>query len=351
MNLKTLSEHLGLSPTTVSRALNGYSDVARETRERVERAASELGYRPNANAKRLATGRSSIIGVSFPTGRNMLVDPHFIDFLAGLSEEAAALDHDILISAIKDDVGEAYKRMAAKGTVDALVLLGLHLNNDVLELMQGLKLPFIVHGRIPSDFAYAYLDIDNHGALVQATRLMLQLGHTRIANLDGPVNQSFSKARAEGWREALQGAGITPEPAYLRHGQMTEENGYIFARELMALPTPPTALICSSVIMASGVYRACRELGLSIGSDVSVMAHDDDLPLFYPERMDPPLTVTRSPIRAAGCEMARMVINLINGASVEDCQQVWPVDLIFRASTAPPISKPGSAAGETEKNS
>ncbi|MDX5592449.1 LacI family DNA-binding transcriptional regulator [Pseudovibrio sp. SPO723] len=338
MNLKALSEHLGLSQTTVSRALNGYSDVAQETRERVARAAQELGYRPNANAKRLATGRSSIIGVSFPTGRNMLVDPHFIDFLAGLSHQASELDHDILISAIKNDPREAYERMANKGTVDAMVLLGLHFNNEIMELMHSLKLPFIVHGRIPSDASYAYMDIDNYGALYQATKLMLQLGHKRIANLGGPANHSFSRDRARGWSDALGEAGIKPCVEYLRHGYMTDENGYLFAKQVLALEEPPTALICSSVIMAAGAYRACAELGLKVGENVSIMAHDDDLPMYFPEKMDPPLTVTRSPIRAAGVEIAKMAVDLINGAPIESCQKVWPVDLIFRSSTAPPKS-------------
>src|SRR6478609_6732890 len=122
MNLKELSQHLGLSQTTVSRALNGFPEVGEATRQRVIEAAARFRYRPNASARTLATGRASAIGIVINADRNMLVDQLFTDFLAGMAERGAATDTDVIVSSAQGSEEDAYRRLAQRGSVDAVVL-------------------------------------------------------------------------------------------------------------------------------------------------------------------------------------------------------------------------------------
>ncbi|MBZ0230178.1 MAG: LacI family transcriptional regulator, partial [Bauldia sp.] len=123
MKLKELASRLGLSQTTVSRALNGYPEVGAATRQRVLEAARRFDYRPNVSARRLATGRAGSIGAVLPTNRNLLVDPHYVEFLAGLGERLAEDEIDIVLTPAKgDDEVAAYRRLAAGTRVDAVIL-------------------------------------------------------------------------------------------------------------------------------------------------------------------------------------------------------------------------------------
>ncbi|SDR33603.1 substrate-binding domain-containing protein [Pseudovibrio sp. Tun.PSC04-5.I4] len=337
MNLKSLAKHLALSQTTVSRALNGYSDVSLATRNRVAEAARTHGYRPNVNARRLATGRSSVIGIAFPTDMNMFLDPHFIEFLTGLSEKASELDYDIMISSSQSEEVDVYRRFAEKGTVDLVILSNVDLSEERIKLLQDLNMPFIVHGRTATCNTYSYIDIDNYAVFHEPTKMLMELGHQRIAILNGQPNRVYAIDRLQGWQDALNERGITPNPDYVHAGAMSEENGYQFAMDLLQLKDRPTALLCASVVMARGTYKACRELGLNIGTDISIIAHDDAVPMAQATDMDPPLTVTRSPLRDAGREIAVMAIKSLKGAELNELQCLWPSELIFRKSVGAPI--------------
>ena len=336
MNLKTLASHLGLSQTTVSRALNGYPDVSLATRNRVAEAARTYGYRPNVNARRLATGRSSVIGIAFPTHLNMFTDPHFIEFLAGVSEHASDLDYDIMLSASRKDESEVYRRFAEKGTVDLVILSNVELSEERIKLLQELNIPFIVHGRTTSCNDYPFMDIDNFNVFYEPTKMLLDLGHKKIGIINGAPGRVYTVDRKRGWETALKEHGLAPNPDYVREGTMSRQNGYNYARELLQLPNRPTALLCSSVIQAIGTYTACRELNIEIGTDVSIIAHDDGIPVAEPRTMDPPLTVTRSPLRDAGRKVADIAVKCLQGADLSELQCIWQAELIFRRSAGAP---------------
>ncbi|WP_068087852.1 substrate-binding domain-containing protein [Polycladidibacter stylochi] len=333
-NLKSLANHLGLSQTTVSRALNGYSDVSIATKERVRKAAEELGYRPNASARRLATGRSNVIGIAFPTEHSLLVEPNFMEFLAGLSENAAANDADIMISATTGFESDVYERFALRGSVDLVVLSNIYLSEERIGRLKQLGLPFIVHGTAPSSYSYAYLDIDNYSVFYEPTKLLLGLGHKRIAILNGERDRTFAIDRRNGYQSALEERDIQPDPELQYHSEMSESFGYAHMKKLLALKEPPTAVLCSHVLMAKGVYRACSKAGKVVGRDISVFAHDDVLPTFDVEQFEPPLATTRSSLREAGKEVAQMAQRMLDGAPIEELQQKWRVEFVYRPSIA-----------------
>jgi LacI family transcriptional regulator len=336
MNLKELSRHLGLSQSTVSRALNGYRDVSADTRERVLEAARRFGYSPNVNAHRLATGQAGAIGIVFPSGNDPLLDPLFTDFLSGLTNSAARRQMDVLVSASFDSAEASYRRLAQRRSVDAVVLSGPLVADPRVPLLDKLGIPYVVHGRTRAPHPYAFLDIDNEGAFRQATELLIGLGHRRIGLVNGDLRQSFAVDREAGWRSALLAAGLEAPDALNDSDVMTDEAGYRLTAGMLSSETPPTAVICSSIFSAMGACRAIRDRGLAIGSDISVIAHDDGISSIRPETHNPPLTTTFSSIHKAGERIAEMVADLLGGKVASASQEVWPVDLIFRDSTRPP---------------
>lgn len=176
-------------------------------------------------------------------------------------------------------------------------------NNDPrIAMMQSLSLPFLVHGRsIGVEEDYPYLDVDNEGAFRDATQLLLQLGHTRIGLLNGPAGYDFTFRRCLGVEKAMAANGLALHAENVRHGSMTDEEGYLGMEALLSRPEKPTAILCASTALALGAIRSLNQRGLKPGKDISLIAHDDVLPLLKPDNFSVPLTTTRSSLRAAGC--------------------------------------------------
>lgn len=337
MNLRELSLELGLSQTTVSRALNGFPEVSEETRARVKAAADLHGYRPSAAARRLATGQSGTLGLVFPAERNMLSDLLFTEFLSGCVEKAGERGYDVTLAMARGGLSEeaVYRRAVRSARVDAMILSSPLVRDTRLDLLNGLHLPFIVHGRTLARGPYAHLDIDNEGAFRAATRLLTDLGHRRIALLNGESRYTFASDRERGYRAALSTAGVVPDDDLVCADPMGELSGWRQAQRLLARQPRPTAFVCSTITQAVGVARACRSAGLKIGHDVSLIAHDDRLHEFGAETFDPPLTATQSSIGDAGRRIVELCINMLQAPHAPVPAEVWPVDLVVRGSTGP----------------
>ena len=337
VNLKQLSERLGLSQTTVSRALNGYPEVNEATRDRVMKAAQQFGYKPNKAAQRLATGKAASIGLVMQSAPDIGSDPHFAEFLAGLAEEAVKYDfHFVLAPAAPEDEMSAIRRLMSSGYVDAVFLAHVADPDPRVNLLKSGTMPYLVHGRLMGEVHdYPYLDVDNEGAFRTATRLLLQLGHKRFALLNGMEHFTFAIRRKIGTEKALAEAGLSLPPSYVRHSIMSDQEGFKGMEQFLALPEPPTAVLCASTALALGALRAINKAGLKLGEDISIIAHDDVLPMLRPENFSVPLTTTRSSLRAAGKRVAQRLIARLKGETSLPEQELWEAELIVRASTGP----------------
>ncbi len=336
--LRQLAEHLGLSPATVSRALNGFPEVGVATRLRVIEGAERLHYRPNMHAKRLATGRSGLVGMIFRAPSERGVDPHVMDFLSALSLAFADLEIDLLVHiAPPAEQMRHHQRIASGGQVDGMIISAPEPDDPRIELLERRSIPFVVHGRGTDAPDYAYYDIDNEGAFAAATRLLHQLGHKRIALLNGPGAMGFAGQRERAYRRVMGERDFAIPERFIANDEMHEENGYRRAAAMLAEPVAqrPTAFLCSSTLQALGIMRAAGEAGLRIGDDISIISHDDVLPHLLAENFAPPLTVTRLPIRDAGPILARMMMARMAGTSARELQRTDKVDLIVRGSTGP----------------
>ena len=352
MNLKQLSQLLELSQTTISRALNGYPEVSEQTRLKVVEAARKHGYNPNSNARKLATGRAGSIGYVLPVGKNVDLDPHFVEFLSGLGEHALSREVDLsLTPAPYERETEAYRRIATSRSVDGVYLSSMRNDEQRIGLVRGLGLPFLAHGRAlaPAE-GYACVDIDNEGAFYAATQLLLQLGHRRLAYINGDIDFTFAVHRLNGVTRALRDFGLPAESLQHHSAAMNEENGYRLAMTLFRDTDPltrPTAVLSASMFSTLGIVRALNQLGLRMPDDVSIITHDDVFPFLKPESFSVPLTTTRSSIRAAGARICERLVDIITGVETEPVQEIWPVDLIVRGSTGPAPAEGKQARGRT----
>ena len=344
MNLKELATKLGLSPTTVSRALNGYPEVNEATRERVMAAAKRHNYQPNARAIRLATGRAFAVGHVIPIAtRHEIVNPVFADFIAGAGEVYSRNDYDMLLSVVPDAEEEStYRALKSKGNVDGVIVHGPQLDDRRIALLDEIGLPFVVHGRASQiTTAYPWVDVNNRRAFRRATEFLLDLGHRRIALANGLEFMDFALRRRGGYTQALEARGIAPDPALMSSDEMSEGAGYRAGRRMLDLPDPPTAFIASSMILGLGLRRAIEERGLKLGRDVSVIIHDDDLSYMRNGEDVPIFTATRSSVREAGRIAAALLLELIaapSGALTEMPNRLLEAELIIGQSTGPRLS-------------
>ncbi|MGH6862159.1 MAG: substrate-binding domain-containing protein [Phyllobacterium sp.] len=338
MKLKDLAQQLGLSQTTVSRALNGYPEVSDATRERVSRAALKFGYSANANARRLAMGRVGAIGIIVPADSSERFGPHTAEFLAGLAERLSADEIDFLISPLMDnDEISVYRRLISSKRVDAIIVSHPALVDQRVAMLAEAGFPFVLHGRTGIDLPHAWLDIDNQGAFRQATTHLLDLGHKHIAMIDGLKGFTFSEHRERGYREALAARGIAADPRFIIHDRFSDEIGFRETQRLLAGTPYPTAFIAGSMMTALGVARAIRTRGYQLGKQISIIAHDDVFPYLNASNMVPSMTTTRSSIRSAGTRIAEMLVRLLDGEPAAMMNEVWPVELIVRQSSGPPV--------------
>lgn len=338
MNLKELSQNLGLSQTTVSRALNGYPEVSPATRARVEEAAKAFNYRPSTRAKGLATGQALAIGHVIPvSNKHEMVNPVFGDFIAGAGETYARHGYEMILS-IVDDANEEqiYAGLKSRQAVDGVVVHGPRMNDSRIPLLHDLGLPFGVHGRASGiTLPYTWLDVNNRSAFLRATDFLYDLGHRRIALINGMEFMDFAHRRREGYAASLLAHDIPVDPALMRSDEMTEDYGYQSTRELLTLSDPPTAILCSSLISALGTRRAIEEAGLVMGRDVSVITHDDDLSYLRNGGDVPIFTATRSSVRQAGRRLAEMLLTAIANPAHPPQNELLEAELMVGRSTGP----------------
>ena len=347
VTLKDISRSLGLSITTVSRALNGFPEVNEDTRRMVAERASELGYRPNKFAQKLVTGRSGLVGIVLKAPPDLVIDKLFVEMLTGLSAIFSTMDRDFVLN-ITTEAEEmtAIRRLVARGTLDGFILTEPRRDDPRVAFLTEKGARFVLHGRVTGNETYPFYDIDNIEVGEVSTRHLLSLGHRRIAYLNGTADACYALERQTGWLAAHENAGVRHDPALMFFGTGIGDHGNALLHSLLAGPDRPTAVICHNTQVAAEVYAAAADLGLSIPGDLSVIAHDDGLPGVDAAAFAPPLTVTSCPIRRAIAPLARILDGCIAGEPLANLQEVDHAVLVERSSTARPAA--GAAGAERD---
>ena len=336
--LKDIGAELGLSAATVSRALNGFPEVNAKTRTRVRETADRLGYSPNKIAQRLVTGRSGMVGMIAKINAEMTADQTILEILTGLTAALSARDVDLVFAVENgDDPIAPYKSMIERGILDGFILNAPQHDDPRVNYLKSKDIPFVVHGRDRSDVDYPFYGIDNAAVSSDSVAFLADLGHRRIAHLNGDTLFTFSRSRARGFLAEMTARGLTVPDQFRRSESPSESYGYTQALAILSgrHGPRPTAVVCASTLIASGVFRAAADLGLEVPADLSVIAHDDALPDYRALEFAPPLTVTRSPLRDACVPLANHLIDHISGADIADLQTLARAEVIVRSSTGP----------------
>ena len=335
VNLKMLSESLGLSQTTVSRALNGYSDVSEATRQRVVEAASRLGYQPNSQARQLATGRTDAVGIVYPFTASHIGDIRFVEVVAGITERLAEKNLDLLIHSSRPDSElETYRRLIDGRRVDALIVARTLVDDPRIRFLQERNFPFVAYGRTDSRVPYAWFDFDNEAGGRLAVERLLGLGHRRIALVHAPLDLSFAMQRRAGFEAALRAAGIEPEPALMIEAPMSRIGGYEAVEKLLAMKAPPTALLVDNNVSGVGAVRALGDNGWKPGSGMSLIVYDGipgEIPLTFK------VTAVMQPTGdATGHAIAELVLDVLAGKPPADLHKLGAPRIEAGESDRPP---------------
>lgn len=335
--LKDIARELGLSITQVSRALNDHWDVNEETRLRVKAKARAMNYQPNLSARKLVSGRSGMVGLVLPRRPGFSSDLLFLEVVAGLSAQFSSRGMQFVLHVAEETEPElpVYQKLIGRGLLDGFVLTDTQDMDPRVPFLQRAGVPFVVHGRCCGTLDYPYFDIENEEIFrVQASYLIAR-GHRDIAFINGIAGRSYVSARSRGVAAALRAAGIDPQPGRELTGEMDEAHGLISTVRLFSAGGGlPTGLLCGNLRIAQGVYRGLEALRLKVPGDVSVIAHDDDLPNIRAEAFRPGLTVTRAPLRDSWQPLADCLAKAIEGLPLSDLQQVGDYSLVERGSVA-----------------
>lgn len=333
VTIRDLAEKLNLSITTVSRALDGYEDVAEATRQRVVQAADEMGYRPSYAARHLRRKRADAIGYILPTRSPRFSDPFYINFLTGLCDEAASQHLDLMVTASppgSDAEQHQYRQWVQSRRVDGLVINRTRLDDWRVEYLAQSQIPFVSLGRGETDLDYPCVSVRDAEGVKSLVQHLVEIGHRRIAFIGAPPELVIQRDRYQGYLLGLEAARIKPDARLYRQGDLTEELGYQAALELLNLPQPPTAIIGCNDLTALGALRAARDQDLNIGSELAIAGYDG---IKETEYTSPPLTTLYQPTYEIARELVRMLVKRIQGEALpENCLTVEPT-LVIRAST------------------
>ncbi|MER5731511.1 LacI family DNA-binding transcriptional regulator [Streptomyces sp. NPDC002138] len=338
--LAEIAQEAGVSAPTVSKVLNGRADVAPATRERVEELLHRHGYQ-----RRRGTAQASpLLELVF----HELESAWAMEVIRGVENVVREEGLSIVLSESSGRLspGQSWVDgvLARRPTGVLLVLSGLDPSQQ--RQLTARDIPFVVMDPAgdPGQEVPAVGTTNWDGGLA-ATRHLLDLGHRRIGLISGPGRMMCSRARAGGYRAALDMAGVAHDPELVRAGDFHHEAGRRAGLELLSLPDRPTAVFAGNDLQALGLYEAARELGLRIPEDLSVVGFDD-LPLA--RWVGPPLTTVRQPLTAMAEVAARMVIDLARGARPATLRVDLATSLVVRSSTAPPRTPDRAPAAPTD---
>ncbi|MBX0331113.1 LacI family transcriptional regulator [Oscillochloris sp. ZM17-4] len=259
-----IAKRAGVGVGTASRALNNAPDVSQATRERVLAAAAELNYHPSAVARRLQGQRSDVVAYLPEIGDQPAGDMQFKDFIAVLARSCARHGLDLLFHPLRDDADYRadFARLLRGGRADGLILADIREHDQRVAYMAAEGLPFVAFGRTALDLDYAYVDLDSQAGTFASASHLIGLGHRRIAFLGLSRAYTYIQHRFDGYCQALAAAGLPLDVDLAVNDLATETETRAATRALLAAPSPPTAIVAASDLLAIYAMRAIEDARL-----------------------------------------------------------------------------------------
>lgn len=334
--IKDIAKAAGVSVTTVSRALNGYSDVNEQTRLRIQEIAEQLDYTPNHIARGLVMNRSKTIGFltsqSFPSNSK---DTFTLDILAGINDYANESGYDLILFQSRPAGDRTYYQMCRERQLEGVITQNLPHNLSAAKELAATGLPSVFIDNPVEGDNTSFVTTDNADGARQALVHLIDLGHEHIGFINGNHYAYVSRERRKGYEETLREFGLPCQEEYIREAASNEKLAEKEAIDLLQTHPQITAVFCASDLMAHGVMRAAHQLGYVLPRDLSIIGFDD---LVLAEYFSPPLTTVHQDRYSLGYRACELLIEKIEGRETP-ASLVLPASLTVRESTGAPGGK------------
>jgi LacI family transcriptional regulator len=331
ITLKELAAQSGVHPSTVSRIVNNDPRlrVSPETRARVKSLLKKTGYRPDGMARGLKLRQSFVLGVLVPD----VLNPLFAAIFRGVEDAALEEGYTVILSSTdghEDREREILLTLQSR-MIDGMVVASASLRDSSVRWLREHDIPHVLVNRY-SDLKDYFVGTDDKEGARLATEHLLALGHRRIAHLAGSARYSTAVNRRRGYEEALNAAGIKPDPALIVESGLVAGAGVTATHRLLERRKPPTAVVAVNDVAAVGAYDAAEQMGIRIPTDLAITGYND-IPLAA--RLRPGLTTIHVPAQEFGRAAARMLLEQMVAGRREPKRVVLPPELIIRGSTDP----------------
>jgi LacI family transcriptional regulator len=325
-----VAREAGVSYATVSRVVNNKDSILPEKGARVLAAMERLGYVPNMQARKLAGGRSQVVGVVSHDVWNSYV----VEILRGIDEELAVAEYDLMLytSRRRAAMESAHVSTVTQGLAEGLLLILPRGLDAYIEGLRKRHFPFVLIDDGGAASGGQTVGATNRLGAFDAIRHLLELGHRRIGVITGALDIAASHERLAGYRASLTEFGLAPDDSLIVEGDFTQARAIEAARTLLMLPKRPTAIFASNDVSAFGVLQVAREKGVNVPEQLSVVGFDD---IPHAAESRPPLTTVRQPLEEMGRLAARMLLAAMHASEPLTERIELPTQLVVRDSTAP----------------
>jgi LacI family transcriptional regulator len=330
---REVAQRAGVSRTTVSLVLNDVPGVqiSEETRQRVTQVAKDMGYVPVAAAQALASRRAHVIGLVLTRSPHHIASDAFLTQILNSLVETVHLSGMRLMIDIVEELHhrEIYLEMARARRIDGIIFSGPKVDDQALQALELDGFPTVLMGQLPGTSFFS-VDIDNRAAARLAVAHLLNLGHTRIACItNAPLSYTAAADRLQGYRDAIESAGLKFDKGLVRYGNFDLESGYEQMNRLLEIEPLPTGVFVASDVVAFGAMAAIRERGLAIPGDIALVGFDD---VPFARYVDPPLTTIFLPAAELARKSSEMLIRLIHAEQMLDRNLLLDTHLVVRQS-------------------
>lgn len=329
--IKDVSRLADVSIGTVSNVVNGHTNVAPKTRQRVLDAIEKLGYRTNRAARSLPRGQTGLLGYRMPDARKLNVP--LDTFLHQVVESAGALGWEVLLFTPKPGQTEldAYGDVLQRGGVDGFVLASIEYNDPRIDYLRSRDIPFSAFGRSGRHEKAVSVDVDGAAGIRAAVRHLVEEGRQRIGLIGWPEGSLTGDERYRGWVEGLAEADMVPSPSYVFRSLNGREKGRALVPAI--LERGCDAVVCVSDAFGLGVMAGLRQANLVPGEEVAVTGFDD---VAAADLVEPGLTSLRQPMETVGQELVTRLVQILQGqAPTDENELLVEPELIVRGSSKP----------------
>ena len=327
-----IADRVGVSPATVSRALNNVPGVSSDKRRQILAVAKELNYHPNAIARSLQGQRTNTLAYVADVGDWASTDLFFFkDFITALAERCAGYSLDLLIhpATRRDGLMHDAERLLRSGRADGLILADIRQVDRRVAYLIEHQLPFVAFGRSHIREPYISVDVDGEWGIYVATRHLIERGHRLIGFLGLPLDFNCAADRYAGYLRALCEYGLLADPEYVAQELTNETETRAAVGGMLARADPPSAFVAASDMVAISAITYAAQRGLRAGADYAITGFDD-LPLAA--HTSPPLTTVRQPMRLICNELISRLVSIISGDAQVESVLLRP-ELIVRGSS------------------